>query len=96
MSSALVDTSVWIHHFRKRNQGLIALLESDAVLVRPMIVVEIGCGTPPSRASTLSDLATLKQAQQPSLFEAMDFIERENLYGQGCGIVGTQSFSQKA
>lgn len=87
MTSVLVDTSVWVSHFRERNQVLIALLEYDAVLVHPMILAEIGCGTPPSRTSTLSDLAALQKPQQPSLSEVMDFIERENLYGQGCGIV---------
>lgn len=87
MGSVLVDTSVWVNHFRERNQGLIDLLDCDAVLVHPMVVAELACGTPPSRKLTLSDLAVLQQAQQPSLSEVMDFIERENLYGQGCGIV---------
>ena len=87
MSGVLVDTSVWVSHFRERNQGLIDLLDCDDVLIHPMILAEIGCGTPPARNSTLSDLASLQQAQQPSLYEVMDFIERESLFGQGCGIV---------
>ena len=36
---------------------------------------------------TLSDLASLRQPQQATLREVMDFIEREKLYGEGCGIV---------
>lgn len=87
MSSVLVDTSVWVKHFRESNPELIHLIDSDEVLVHPMIVAEISCGTPPSRINTLSDLAALQQVQQPNLSEVMDFIERENLYGQGCGIV---------
>jgi predicted nucleic acid-binding protein len=87
MSGVLVDTSVWVSHFRERNQGLIDLLDCDDVLIHPMILAEIGCGTPPARNSTLSDLASLQQAQQPSLYEVMDFIERESLFGQGCRIV---------
>ena len=83
----LVDTSVWVNHFRERNQGLIDLLDCDAVLIHPMVVAELACGTPPSRTSTLSSLAALQQSQQESLRELMDFIERENLYGQGCGMV---------
>ena len=83
----LVDTSVWVNHFRERNQGLIDLLDCDAVLIHPMVVAELACGTPPSRTSTLSSLAALQQSQQESLREVMDFIERENLYGQGCGMV---------
>ena len=87
MMGVLVDTSVWVNHFRELNQGLIDLLDCDAVLIHPMVVAELACGTPPSRTGTLSSLAALKQSQQASLSEMMDFIEREKLYGQGCGIV---------
>jgi predicted nucleic acid-binding protein len=87
MMGVLVDTSVWVNHFRELNQGLIDLLDCDAVLIHPMVVAELACGTPPSRTGTLSSLAALKQSQQASLSEVMDFIEREKLYGQGCGIV---------
>ena len=87
MMGVLVDTSVWVNHFRELNQGLIDLLDCDAVLIHPMVVAELACGTPPLRTGTLSSLAALKQSQQASLSEVMDFIEREKLYGQGCGIV---------
>ena len=87
MMGVLVDTSVWVNHFRELNQGLIDLLDCDAVLIHPMVVAELACGTPPSRTGTLSSLAALQQSQQASLSEVMDFIEREKLYGQGCGIV---------
>ncbi len=87
MMGVLVDTSVWVNHFRELNQGLIDLLDCDEVLIHPMVVAELACGTPPSRTGTLSSLAALKQSQQASLSEVMDFIEREKLYGQGCGIV---------
>ena len=87
MMGVLVDTSVWVNHFRELNQGLIDLLDCDAVLIHPMVVAELACGTPPSRTGTLSSLAALQQSQQASLSEVMDFIDREKLYGQGCGIV---------
>jgi hypothetical protein len=35
----------------------------------------------------LSDIATLPQARQASLNEVRDLIEREQLYGLGCGLV---------
>lgn len=87
MMGVLVDTSVWVNHFRERSQGLIDLLDSDDVLIHPLVVAELACGTPPSRTSTLSALAALQQPQQASLSEVMTFIEREKLYGEGCGIV---------
>ena len=87
MKGVLVDTSVWVDHFRRRNDALAELLELDQVLAHPLIVGEIACGTPPQRDRTLSDLNALQPSRQASVQETMDFIERERLFGQGCGLV---------
>lgn len=88
MKGVLVDTSVWVDHFRQRNDALIELLEQDLVFSHPMVWAEIACGTPPApRAQTLQDLTLLQPTQQASLPEVVDFIEREKLFGQGCGLV---------
>ena len=86
--SVLVDTSVWIDHFRNGNDALVRLIELDRALIHPMVVAEIACGTPPSpRARTLGDLGLLQTCNQASLGEVMAFVEREKLYGLGCGLV---------
>lgn len=86
--NVLVDTSVWVDHFRNRNPGLITLLLSDRVLVHPMVVAELTCGTPPSpRSRTLADLRMLQPANRAGLEEVLEFVERERLYGLGCGVV---------
>ncbi|WP_166840341.1 type II toxin-antitoxin system VapC family toxin [Rheinheimera pleomorphica] len=83
--SVLVDTSVWVSHFRQHNLVLVELLQADLVLTHPLIVLELACGTPPApRQRTLAALRLLRQAQQPALQEVADFIERERLYNQGC------------
>jgi predicted nucleic acid-binding protein len=87
MNGVLVDTSVWVDHFRQRNNRLISLLEFDRVMVHPLVVGEIACGTPPGRTRTLSDLQSLQPTQQPSIQETIDFIEHERLFGLGCGLV---------
>lgn len=88
MSGVLIDTSVWVDHFRYRNDVLVELLVSDAALSHPMVVTEFACGTPPApRSRTLSDIAALPQARQASLIEVSDLIERNRLYGLGCGLV---------
>ena len=87
MKGVLVDTSVWVDHFRKNNHSLIILLEQDLVMAHPMVVGELACGTPPARSQTLSDLSSLQQSQQASIGDVMAFIEREKLYGLGCGLV---------
>jgi hypothetical protein len=76
-----------VHHFRQRNDGLLHLLERDLVLTHPLIVGEIACGTPPRRAQTLTDLSSLQQTPLAGNREVMDFIERERLFGLGCGLV---------
>jgi predicted nucleic acid-binding protein len=83
----LVDTSVWVEHFRKRNDVLAGLLEHDLVMMHPLIVGEIACGSPPNRIQTLSDLGSLQQTQQASIREVTDFIEYEHLFGSGCGLI---------
>lgn len=88
MSGVLVDTSVWIDHFRNRNEALENLLSQDNALTHPMVIGEIACGTPPApRAQTLGDLGLLPMIQHAGLSETMGFIERESTYGKGCGFV---------
>jgi predicted nucleic acid-binding protein len=86
--NVLVDTSVWVAHFRHANDGLVSLIERDLVLGHPMVLAEIACGTPPApRAQTLGDMALLGQAHPASWTEVLAFIDREMLYGLGCGFV---------
>jgi predicted nucleic acid-binding protein len=84
----LVDTSVWVDHFRNHNAGLVGLMSQDKVLIHPFVLTELASGTPPApRRRTLADLASLRMARQASQAEVLDFIEREKLYGLGCGLV---------
>jgi predicted nucleic acid-binding protein len=87
VTGVLVDTSVWIDHFRANNPALVKLLGRDLVMVHPLIVGEIACATPPDRKRTLSDLDELRHTQQATSAEVLDFIERERLFGLGCGLV---------
>lgn len=87
MKGVLVDTSVWVAHFRQGNDALVALLALDQVMVHPLIVGELACGTSPARATTLLDLDGLQKTQQATMQEVMAFIEREKLFGLGCGWV---------
>ena len=85
MNPVLVDTSVWIDHFRQGNPHLVQLLQQDMTLMHPLVLGELACGTPPARARTLADLQRLKPARQASMREVMALIEREQLFGLGCG-----------
>lgn len=41
MSGVLVDTSVWIKHFRRADTVLSELLLADAVLSHPLVLLEL-------------------------------------------------------
>lgn len=86
--TVLVDTSVWVDHFRRGNDDLVNLMRRDLALIHPMVLLEIACGTPPApRARTLGDLSLLMTSEQATLDEVVQFVEREKLFGLGCGLV---------
>jgi len=87
MACVLVDTSVWVQHFKHGEAQLVELLHRDAVLTHPLVIGEILCGTPPERKTILTHLLNLKQASRPCLREIIEFVERHQLYGCGCGFV---------
>ncbi len=84
----LVDTSVWVDHFKNSNAELMHLMMLDSVLIHPMVLGELACGTPPSpRKQTLADLGLLRPVHEANLTEVMAFIEQKKLYGLGCGLI---------
>lgn len=86
--SVLIDTSVWIDHFRNGNDAVVELIVQDFALTHPMVILEIACGTPPApRIQTLHDIGLLTSCNQASLSEITEFVEHEKLYGLGCGLV---------
>lgn len=85
--NVLVDTSVWVGHFKLKNDHLVALLEADRVVCHPYVVMEIACGTPPSRRAVIAMLAELESTPTATPDELLGLIERRNLYGRGCSLV---------
>lgn len=86
MKRVLVDTSVWVDHFRRPNSVLADLVSIDLALTHPVVIGEIACGTPPDRAATLRMLGKLARSNQATIPEVIAFIERERLYGKGVGL----------
>ena len=84
----MVDTSVWVAHFKATNDDLVYLLENDEVLCHPLVLAEIACGTPPGpREQTLKDLSLLQTIPVATMQEVLEFIEANKLYGRGCGYI---------
>jgi predicted nucleic acid-binding protein len=83
----LIDSSVWIDHFRRTEVHLVDLLRENRVLVHPMIVGELACGSLRQRDEVLSLLQLLPLTESPSQDEVLHFIEKRRLFGQGVGWV---------
>jgi predicted nucleic acid-binding protein len=83
----LVDTSVWIDHFRVRIPGLLRRLAASEVWCHPFVIGELACGALRPRAETLAALAKLPCAPVASHQEALAFLEAHDLSGKGLGWV---------
>jgi len=83
----LVDTSVWIEHFRVGSDRLRTLLFDEQVLCHPFVVGELACGTLQKRGEILSMLKALPEAHLLENEEVLGFLEARGLYGSGMGWV---------
>jgi predicted nucleic acid-binding protein len=81
----LVDTSVWVEHFRRGNQRLGALLHDEKVLTHAFVIGELACGTIGNRQEILRLLLALPEARTAEHHEVLGLVERERLYGRGIG-----------
>ena len=81
----LVDTSVWIDHFRRGNTTLAARLEEDVVWCHPFVIGELACGGLSDRAQILSLLAALPRPPVAEHDEVLEFVDRNELAGFGIG-----------
>jgi len=83
----LVDTSVWVDHFRRDNPRLGRLLLDDGVVCHPFIIGELACGHLRNRAAILKLLKNLPQAVLATNDEVLTFIEVHGLPGRGIGFI---------
>jgi len=83
----LVDTSVWVGHFKQRDEQLVALLQAGLVACHPYAVVEVACGTPPHRRDVIDMLRELESVPVATVDELLALLQQRALFGRGCGFV---------
>lgn len=83
----LVDTSVWVDHFRRGNARLAMALEAGEVWGHPFVQGELACGNVRNRQEILALLSALPQAPQATHAEALTLVETQRLMGMGLGWV---------
>ncbi len=83
----LVDTSVWINHFRQHDAALAQLLTDGMAGVHPYVLGELACGNIKNRENTLRLLKALPQAPAANESEVYYLLETYRLWGSGLGWV---------
>jgi predicted nucleic acid-binding protein len=83
----LVDTSVWVDHFRVVSLPLVRLLKDAKVVVHPFVIGELACGRLARRHEVLALLGKLPRLAPVSDAEALAFIDANALAGSGIGWV---------
>jgi predicted nucleic acid-binding protein len=83
----LVDTSVWVQHFRDRNATLTELLERGGALIHPFVIGELALGNIRQRELVLRMLSRLSAASVATDAEVLRFIDHNALFGRGVGYV---------
>ena len=83
----LVDTSVWVDHFRRNDARLVTLLEAADVVVHPFVIGELALGTLRDRVRVLGMFRRMPVAAVATHTEVLTLIERRTLAGRGIGYV---------
>jgi hypothetical protein len=83
----LVDTSVWINHFRYGDTTLTNLLNAGQVCVHPFVIGELALGNLQQRDDILDILNNMPRSKIATDEEVMKLINLSKLYGQGIGYI---------
>jgi predicted nucleic acid-binding protein len=83
----LVDTSVWVSHFRSNDPELVSLLEEGLAGSHPFVVGELAAGTLKDRAHTVKYLGDLPVVSLATEVEVLRLVEAQRLWGLGLGWV---------
>lgn len=83
----LVDTSVWVGHFRTGDPDLASILDKGLVATHAFVIGELACGNLRNRAEILGLLLSLHRAPIAEESEVLTLIERHSLMGRGVGYI---------
>ncbi len=81
----LVDTSIWVDHFRRGVPSLAERLSDGLVLMHPFVAGELASANLKHRATILSHLHALPPANLATSRDVLHPIEQRRLWGRGLG-----------
>ena len=83
----LVDTSVWIDHFRKTDPLLVKALGDHLVACHPFIIGELALGSLRDRKTVIAMLENLPSVTRANDSEVLGMIEDRKLFARGLGLM---------
>jgi predicted nucleic acid-binding protein len=83
----LVDTSIWIEHFRRTEPGLASLLNHGMVACHPFIIGELAAGNLRNRAEILGLFRVLPSVPVVESEEYLEFVDARKLMGKGLSFI---------
>ena len=83
----LVDTSIWVTHFREGQKHLTQLLEQSQVASHPYIIGELACGILKNGGEIIPLLEALPIVDVLEHMEIMEFIESRKLMSMEIGYI---------
>jgi predicted nucleic acid-binding protein len=81
----LVDTSIWIDHFRHGDVELRKIIEDDRLLCHPFVIGELALGSLRERDAVIAFLAAQREAVIATHAEVMTVIDRYSIFSMGIG-----------
>jgi predicted nucleic acid-binding protein len=81
----LVDTSIWIDHFRYGDAELRKIINDDRLLCHPFVVGELALGSLRERDVVLAFLAAQREAMIATHAEVMTIIDSHSIFSIGIG-----------
>ena len=88
--NVLIDTSVWVRHFRSSIPEVVRLLDRERVVSHDFVVGELACRSLKARKVTIGYLQELISLPVMSVSEVLILIESKELYSRGIGLIDAQ------
>lgn len=92
----IVDSSIWIDHFRRPNAALIEAAVGGRLLQHPLITLELALGSIPQRDPTLGKLQRLPQPTVLSDDQMLEFVDEFELARSGIGPIDASVLASAA
>jgi predicted nucleic acid-binding protein len=83
----LVDTSIWVRHFRQSTDALLQALEDGRVFTHDFLIGELVLGALHPRAKVIDELNQLPKVMRADNAEVLALIDAARLSGSGIGYI---------